>query len=309
MKKYFIFLLATSTLLASQLPFILNPEYFNTCVPVKEEMRKDSLPLISGDSFRAFCDHKIDETNQAFYPESVVKGDIIYVTPLGLKVFFETVHPKISEPYLLLTHNSDDSFPEGYEEYLSDEKLKYWFTTNNSLPNHPKMVSIPIGIANAYWSHGDKATFLQAMKGQSEKKHLLIMNFQIHTNIQKRAPIFEYFKMKDFCYSPPMKDLRPYLEDVKASYFVLSPLGNGLDCHRTWEALLLGTIPVIESTTLDSMFEDLPVVIVDDLKKVDTTFLMEKLEELSTQEFIIEKTFMSYWKAVIDQKKNEVINR
>jgi len=27
--------------------------------------------------------------------------------------------------------------------------------------------------------------------------------------------------------------------------FTLSPAGAGLDCHRTWEALLLGSIPVV----------------------------------------------------------------
>jgi hypothetical protein len=27
--------------------------------------------------------------------------------------------------------------------------------------------------------------------------------------------------------------------------FVASPMGNGYDCHRTWEALALGCVPIV----------------------------------------------------------------
>jgi hypothetical protein len=32
---------------------------------------------------------------------------------------------------------------------------------------------------------------------------------------------------------------------MRKTLFVPSPAGNGLDCHRTWEALYLGAIPVV----------------------------------------------------------------
>ena len=45
--------------------------------------------------------------------------------------------------------------------------------------------------------------------------------------------------------------------------FILSPAGVGLDCHRTWEALCLGCIPIICIPEFRKMFEDLPVLVVD----------------------------------------------
>jgi len=42
--------------------------------------------------------------------------------------------------------------------------------------------------------------------------------------------------------------------------FVLSPHGVGLDCHRTWEALALGHIVLVPSSSLDSLYAGLPVV-------------------------------------------------
>ena len=49
---------------------------------------------------------------------------------------------------------------------------------------------------------------------------------------------------------------------MRKTMFVPSPAGNGIDCHRTWEALYLGAVPVV----LKSEFcggDDWPVLVVD----------------------------------------------
>jgi hypothetical protein len=50
--------------------------------------------------------------------------------------------------------------------------------------------------------------------------------------------------------------------------FVMSAPGNGLDCHRTWELLYLGVIVITKKSPLDSLFEGLPVVTVDEWVEV-----------------------------------------
>ena len=50
--------------------------------------------------------------------------------------------------------------------------------------------------------------------------------------------------------------------------FVLSAAGNGLDSHRTWELLYLGCIVITKTSSLDSLFDGLPVVIVEDWNEV-----------------------------------------
>lgn len=59
---------------------------------------------------------------------------------------------------------------------------------------------------------------------------------------------------------PPMELFRGYTRHR----FGLSPPGNGIDCHRTWEMLFFGMIPVVESGSLDPLFAqfDLPVIAV-----------------------------------------------
>lgn len=50
--------------------------------------------------------------------------------------------------------------------------------------------------------------------------------------------------------------------------FSISPHGNGLDCHRTWEDLVLGCIVIVKTSSLDPLYEGLPVVIVKDWSEV-----------------------------------------
>ncbi len=54
--------------------------------------------------------------------------------------------------------------------------------------------------------------------------------------------------------------------------FVVSPRGNGIDCHRTWEALWLGAIVITRSSSIDSLFEGLPVICLDDWSPVPSRF-------------------------------------
>ena len=63
--------------------------------------------------------------------------------------------------------------------------------------------------------------------------------------------------------------------------FVLSPFGGGLDCHRTWEALVIGAIPIIEhSPGMAPLFDDLPVVQVTSWNDVTPANLKQWRREL-----------------------------
>ncbi|MFN3546373.1 MAG: hypothetical protein ACK4U0_02695 [Mesorhizobium sp.] len=62
-----------------------------------------------------------------------------------------------------------------------------------------------------------------------------------------------------------------------ASYpFVMSAHGNGLDCHRTWEVLCLGCIPIVKTSSLDPLYTGLPVAIVEDWRQVRDIALLER---------------------------------
>lgn len=73
--------------------------------------RVSSAPFISGDTFRSFADHVIDETGMPFNPDAVRPGDSIFILTDYLPFFFRHIHHLIQAPYVLITHNSDSSAP------------------------------------------------------------------------------------------------------------------------------------------------------------------------------------------------------
>jgi len=81
--------------------------------------------------------------------------------------------------------------------------------------------------------------------------------------------------------------------------FVLSPFGNGMDCHRTWEALLCGCIPIVRSSVFNELFDGLPVLIVDKWEDISLQLLVTTLaqfkDKLDNNEFNYDKLRLSYY--------------
>ena len=266
--------------------------------------RPSSEPYVSGDTFRKYCDHVIDIKNPHFDPAVVKKGDIVFLSGIDfgaepsacIEKFFRYYANHISVPYILVTHNSDLNITEKFKSYLETENLFAWFAQNVAF-SHPKLKCLPIGLENELWGrhYVDMLNCIRSSGHKAEKKYLLYMNFTAATNSSVRRPVYNHFVNKDFCHVTGRMDTESYLKDVIHAKFVLSPHGNGLDCHRTWEALYLGVIPVVKKSSLDPLYEGLPVVIVNDWSEITREFLEQKYKEMSGSTYRLEKLYMPYW--------------
>ena len=91
--------------------------------------------------------------------------------------------------------------------------------------------------------------------------------------------------------------------------FVFSPLGGGVDCGRTWQALYLGTIPIVPRHTNIQYYEDLPILIYDSLDEINEEYLNEKWFEINDKLkngfYNMNKLKLSYWVKKIKDIKNE----
>jgi hypothetical protein len=282
--------------------------------------RPSSAPYVSGDSFRACADFiidfkiyghpdrdEIDRYGGPFMPDKVQCGDVIFVNNEFLSYFFEKYHQRIPQPYILLTHNGDYNLPGKYAHYLDDPKIIAWFG-DMVIEGHSKLHPIPVGIANNYWPHGNLTVInrLRSQLSKIPKNKILYLNIGVHTNPHVRSEVISLFAPQPFCsYSLNNKPWEQYLYDLASSQFVLSPRGNGIDCHRTWEALLMGSFPIVKRSALDSMFEDLPVVIVDDWHEITLEFLVQKYKELVSQPHNFNKLFLTYWTNEIEKVKSQ----
>lgn len=96
---------------------------------------------------------------------------------------------------------------------------------------------------------------------------------------------------------------------LKGEYaFCVSPHGYGLDSHRAWEGLVLGNIVIMKASSLDPMFEGLPVVIVKDWSEVNERNLdlwLEKYKDAFTNPAYRDKLTHAYWMNKIKKAANE----
>ncbi|CAF3798450.1 unnamed protein product [Rotaria socialis] len=102
--------------------------------------------------------------------------------------------------------------------------------------------------------------------------------------------------------------------------FWISPLGNGIDCHRTWEALYLDIIPIVWNSTLNSLYENLPVLIINNHTELTESFLRDQLHRIATKKisslnssastgYYYEKLRNAFWRQMILNKSRYASNK
>lgn len=76
----------------------------------------------------------------------------------------------------------------------------------------------------------------------------------------------------------------PYLSYIRMLphyKFIASPEGNGIDCHRHYEALMAGSIPIVErNDRLLEKYGNCPILFTDDFSEITPEYLDVKYEEM-----------------------------
>ena len=108
----------------------------------------------------------------------------------------------------------------------------------------------------------------------------------------------EYLKNKRFniFQDKQLNRNKTWNEMIKYKW-IISPHGNGLDCHRTYEAIALGCIPIVKTSTLDIIYKDMPIIIVKNWSDITIDYLnKESIEVLKKSN---NKINLNYWKNII----------
>ena len=245
---------------------------------------------------------------------SIKKNDIVYVCGSAIENFFKNIFPFIKESFILVSGDSDVSMPfEGYEEYINEDKLIVWFAQNLTISHH-KLKHLPIGLdyhtiskPNEIhpWGAGmlpveQEVLLLDVVKNVSDLNSRLFacyVNFHFsYWGINERGDRQECIKNIDnsICWFQPeyinRLDTWKYMSQF---IFIICPFGGGLDTHRMWEALVLGCIPIIKTSGLDPLFEDLNVCIVQSWEQVNKEFLSQYLSNMKPRDR--KKLTLEYW--------------
>jgi len=225
-------------------------------------------------------------------------GTVIYVCNSAIRSFMNNISD-IKYKFILVSGDSDTTVP--YDIFLSEEEFKifinsdniiHWYS-QNCIVEHPKITKIPIGLdyhtlSQANYKWGPKALPLKqenqliTIKNNSkpfwERKIKCYSNF--HFNFYKfgqdrKDAIEKIPKSLIFYEMNEVPRLESWNNQCEYS-FVVSPHGNGLDCHRTLEALVLGCIVIVKTSGLDSLYKNLPVLIINDWSDINKDLFIRK---------------------------------
>ena len=258
---------------------------------------------------------------------NIKDGDKVYVISSVLDKFVAQVFPIIVKNNICITlvtgacvisvPNELSSIHKiNYIDFAKNNKkyIKQWFTQNCDVVNNQYIKIIPLGLdyhtlqkyKSHAWGEGKSAVEqekeLLSVKNSSNNETKKMMSFSYHhfrlfeRHNRDRYVANEHLMNKSFniFLKNKLNRLDTWKEQTKYA-FVVSPHGNGLDCHRTWEALMLGCIPIVKTSPLDSLFYDLPVLILNEWSELNEALLLKTLEEFSSKQFNMNKLSLKYW--------------
>ncbi len=271
-------------------------------------------PFISALTFRNTCDFIIDQNTLFFNPDLVKRGDTIYVAVKYLEWFEKEVHDLIQHPYILVSCNEGGWGPApNLQRLLYDPKLAAWFCRNLLFSHHPKLFQIPMGQDLAIFKIEPEV--LDELKTATSKpfppkKYCLYMS-HYPRSYGDRDKIVKLFENEPYCFSRNQSDQtvwhgtsRPqFYEELSLSQFTLSPYGLNAESVRTWEALVLDCIPIVEHTFLDPLYAGLPILIIHKWEEIDQPLLEKKYQEL--KDLPRDRAYFDYWHDLIKSTQSQ----
>lgn len=249
-------------------------------------------------------------------------GTTVYVASSALREFVKNIN-KIPCAFILVSGDCDwcvpnDVFPvfKDFLDFIENPKIIHWYS-QNCIGSHPKLTQIPIGLDYHTMSAGHHSWGPQMTPIEQELmlKHIRMnaepfwnRKVECYGNFQfLMTTRFSYDRgdainkvPRDLVYYEPTYTTRENCWKNQVQYaFVLSPHGNGLDCHRTWEALCLGCIVIVKTSPLDPLYQGLPVLIVKEWSDITRVLLEQTVLDYKTKvlagRFQFERLKLAYW--------------
>ena len=222
--------------------------------------------------------------------------DIIYTHAIYVKALFRHIE-LINKKLIIITHNSDLNIDVSYN--LPDNVL-VWHAQNVNVLN-PRIKSIPIGLENDRWFSNvhKKEKMLDKLQNHRLYINLVYMNHNIRTNPSERQVLYDMFERERWVDSQRLvngADFGSYINNIYNHKFVLCPPGNGIDTHRIWECLYMGTVPIVKWCPNWVFYDDLPILVVNDWEEVTEKFLSGAWDEIQKITWNRDKLNFEYWK-------------
>lgn len=297
---------------------------------------EDNCLYISSRGILKTCDITYTSYNSSRYDlpdfDKMYNGCSVYICNAAINNFASYID-KIEYNFILVSGDADEenykqmfSNYDNFINFISNYKIIHWFCQNSNVL-HNKITNLPIGLdyhvlsTNINHQFGPYNTPIEQeniiinIKNNSIPFHKRNIKCYINFSYPPDMYTYKFDRIealaeidKNLYYKEPLFVKRYESFKNQTEYaFVISPYGNGLDCHRTWEALILGCIPIIRTSNMDILFDGLPVLIINKWNDITLDLLKNTINTFMNIQFNYNKLLLKYWINKINSYKKEYI--
>ena len=225
-----------------------------------------------------------------------------------------------SVPCVLISGNSDYPITDQASS-MAPACVRRWFAQNADTLN-PLVTGMPMGLENHEhsvlgenhgfgWEHAiEKIALFSNLPSRSISKEIYA-NFSLSTHPSRREVANSCQRLANVTCDIAddhreinKKSYSDYVNNILEHKMVVCPRGNGIDCHRVWEVLYLGRVPILKKEKAMRYFESLPIIYLDEWAQMqDLEFLNAQYEKVKTHSS--EMLNFSYWKDKIAESLKE----
>ncbi|HQR29057.1 MAG TPA: hypothetical protein PLL32_01530 [Anaeromyxobacteraceae bacterium] len=289
--------------------------------------------LVSSRGILAACDVRPPEPRSSFADEDYVasiparvrdaavtdRPTTIHVCTEAIASFARRALPAIDRDFVLVSGDSDlvvdaGTLGEALDAVAGAPRLVRWFAQNRGA-DRPRLASLPIGLDyHTRWARPYRWGGGLGLPSSQEILLRITLRDSPYVKERIRSGWCDWAQTMDRgdraeCLArvaPGTATVAPVPVSREETWrgqarhrFVLSPSGYGPDCHRTWEALALGAIPIVRRHPIADLFAGLPVLVVDDWSEVTRDALERIHHEWMEERFDFSGLLLETWKARI----------
>lgn len=278
--------------------------------------------LVSSYGLMGACDVRPAEPRSSatrLYLEGVdarsVPADALVYAPTSALAALPRWLDRLAHPIVLVTGDADEPADSALAHIAEHPRVRAWWAQNATL-RHAKVRPLPIGLdyhtvaVRAAWGaprappSAQEALLLEIARAAPPLAERALrahasFHFNVHGGYETRdrrdalarlpAEAVEYERA-------PLPRAECWRRMAQFA-FVASPHGHGLDCHRTWEALALGCVPIVKSSPLDALYERAGAMIVRDWAEATEARMRAFLAARRAVDLRVLQ--MSYWREAL----------
>lgn len=230
--------------------------------------------LVCSNLWQAFADHHLDAPPPGTRPlvqtepldiGAIRDGQVVFVKTDLLDLFVRRALPRLQVRNLTLVTGQSDLSPSEYatsgiHAAWTRGVISTWLGVNFTSVTHVQK-PLPLGLTVPDLPHGAQDVVLGAVRGvaPTDGRDVLMTHQEPTHPIRAALGGFDHERLARVS---SRQSYEEYIATVASYPYVLCPRGNGVDVHRVYEAVLVGTVPIYVSDDVPpAIYSQMPVVV------------------------------------------------